>query len=288
VQVQGGAFSSAGDSGSLIVQQETAEPVALLFGGNDTDAVGNAMADVLSFFTANGGSATTFLNAADHQVIGCTLPTKPAAVVATAAVASPGADATQKAATARDAHVTELMGHAEVQAIGVGASYDNPAEAAVVLFVAKGAARTGLPAQVDGVRTRVIEGASIARRGALTADESAELERGLAAPQQVYAISDAELMRARAVHQAHVNEWMKKAGVQGVGITSSMDAPGEAALLIYFIRGTEHAAIPAVIDGLRTRVREGSRFTAGLGAAQPGGACKAPKAAVVKAVAAQN
>jgi hypothetical protein len=209
-------------------------------------------------------------------------------VVATAAVASPGADATQKAATARDAHITELMGHAEVQAIGVGASYDNPAEAAVVLFVAKGAARTGLPAQVDGVRTRVIEGASIARRGALTADESAELERGLAAPQQVYAISDAELMRARAVHQAHVDEWMKKAGVQGVGITSSMDAPGEAALLIYFIRGTEHAAIPAVIDGLRTRVREGSRFTAGLGAAQPGGACKAPKAAVVKAVAAQN
>ena len=50
----------------------------------------------------------------------------------------------------------------------------------------------------------------------------------------------------------------------------------------------QHAAIPAVIDGLRTRVREGSRFMAGLGAAQPGGACKAPKAAVVKAVAAQK
>jgi len=141
---------------------------------------------------------------------------------------------------------------------------------------------------VDGVRTRIMEGEGIARRGALTAEESAQLERGFAAPQQVYAISEAEVTRARAVHTAHVDEWMKKAGVQGVGITSSMDAPGEAALLIYLIRGVEHAAIPAVIDGLRTRVREGSRFAAGLGAAQPGGACKAPKAAVVKAVAAQK
>ena len=288
VQVQGGAFSSAGDSGSLIVQQETAEPVALLFGGNDTDAVGNAMADVLAFFTANGGSPTKFLTAADHQVIGCTLPTKPAAVVTMQSVAALGADTIQKAAAARDAHVTELMGHAEVQAIGVGASHDNPSEAAVILFVAKGQERTGLPAQVDGVRTRIMEGEGIARRGALTAEESAQLERGFAAPQQVYAISEAEVTRARAVHTAHVDEWMKKAGVQGVGITSSMDAPGEAALLIYLIRGVEHAAIPAVIDGLRTRVREGSRFAAGLGAAQPGGACKAPKAAVVKAVAAQK
>jgi len=145
------------------------------------------------------------------------------------------------------------------------------------VFVAKGAARTEVPAQVDGVRTRIIENEGIARRGALTADESAQLERGFAAPQQVSAISETEVMRARAVHKAHVDEWMKKAGVQGVGITSSMDAPGEAALLIYLIRGAEHPAIPAVIDGLRTRVREGSRFTAGLGPAA-GGACKAPKA----------
>src|SRR5882724_9559146 len=277
VQVQGGTFSSGGDSGSLIVEQATAEPVALLFGGNDTDTVGNAISDVMAFFTANGGSATTFQTAADHQVIGCTLPTKPAAVAQTQAASALGAETLQKAAAARDAHLTELMGHAEVQAIGVGASYDNPADAAVILFVAKGQARTELPAQVNGVRTRIIEGDVAARRGALTLDESAQLERGFAAPRQVYAIAETEVTRAKAVQALHVEEWMKKAGVQGVGITSSVDSPGEAALLIYLTRGVEHPAIPAVIDGVRTRVREGSRFKAGLASTQPGGSCKAPK-----------
>jgi hypothetical protein len=71
--------------------------------------------------------------------------------------------------------------------------------------------------------------------------------------------------------------------VQGVGITSSMDSPGEAALLIYLIRGVEHPPIPTVIDGLRTRVREGSRFKAGLGATQPASTCKAPVTATALA-----
>jgi hypothetical protein len=277
VEVQGGTFSSSGDSGSLIVQQETAEPVALLFAGNDTDTVGNAISDVMAFFTANGGSATTFQNAANHQVIGCTLPTKPASLVETQG-AMLAADTIEKAVAARDAHVTELMGHPEVQVIGVGASYDNPGEAAVLLFVAKDQARTNLPAQLEGVRTRIIEGQAFARRGALTIDESAQLERGFAPPQQVYAIPETEVARARTVETARVDEWMKKTGVQGVGITSSVDSPGEAALMIYLIRGMEHPAIPAVIDGLRTRVREGSRFHAGLGGPRPGGGCSVPAA----------
>ena len=284
VQVQGGNFSAAGDSGSLIVEQGTAEPVALLFGGNDMDTVGNAISDVMAFFTANVGSATTFVNAADHQVIGCTLPTKPASLVQTHGAFALGADKLQRAAAARDAHVTELMTHPEVQAIGVGTSYDNPDDAAVVLFVAEGQPRTHLPAELDGVRTRIIEGDVGARRGALSAEESAQLERGFTAPQQVYAIGEAEVTRAKTVQAAHVNEWVKKAGVQGVGITSSVDSPGEAALLIYLIRGTEHPAIPAVIDGVRTRVREGSRFKAGLGPARAGGSCKMPSGVTTPAV----
>ena len=290
VQVQGGTFSEAGDSGSLIVQQGTAQPVALLFGGNDQDTVGNPISDVLNFFTANAGNAvTTVVGGAAHQVIGCTLPTKPAAVVQTQEVSSLGADTVQKAAAARDTHAGEMMAHPEVQAIGLGASYDHPGEAAVVLFVAKGQTSTPLPREVDGVRTRIVEGALVSRRGALTADESEELEHGMAAPEMVYAIPESEVTRARAVKAAHVDEWMKKAGVQAVGITSSVDAPGEAALLIYLIRGAQQPAIPAVIDGLRTRVREGSQFKAGLGGVQPG-SCKVPKVATKAAatVAAQK
>jgi hypothetical protein len=67
--------------------------------------------------------------------------------------------------------------------------------------------------------------------------------------------------------------------VQGVGVTASIDSPGEAALMIFVIRGVEHAPIPAVVDGLRTRVRESSRFRAGNSGAEPRRAvCRVPAA----------
>ena len=69
--------------------------------------------------------------------------------------------------------------------------------------------------------------------------------------------------RAKAVQKAHQAEYLSQPGVLGVGITSSVDAPGEAALLIYVNHGASVSGIPAVIDGLRTRVRETSRFVAG-------------------------
>ena len=72
------------------------------------------------------------------------------------------------------------------------------------------------------------------------------------------------------------NEQMSQPGVQGVGISSSLDAPGEAALMIFLVRGVAHSPIPPVIDGLRTRVRESSRFTAVSGDARLSGACTVP------------
>jgi hypothetical protein len=145
----------------------------------------------------------------------------------------------------------------------VGASLDNPKEPAILLFVSQGMPRTNLPAQVDGVRTRIVEAPLFAKRGAVSAAESSTLEESAAIPQLVYAVPDAEIARAQVVHTAHVDSLMKQAGVQGVGIGSSIDSPGEAALMIFTTRGVPHDPIPAVIDGLRTRVRESSRFRAG-------------------------
>jgi hypothetical protein len=46
-------------------------------------------------------------------------------------------------------------------------------------------------------------------------------------------------------------------------VSSSADSAGEAALIIYLIRGAAHNnPIPVTIDGVRTRVRESSRFRA--------------------------
>jgi hypothetical protein len=277
VDVAGGDFSAEGDSGSLIVTQSTADPVALLYAGSDTDTVGNPVATVLNFF-ASGGNSATFVGGATHGVIGCTLPNAPQSAGLKVQARGVATSAIQKAVAVRDAHVSELMAHPEVQAIGVGASYDNPAEAAIVFFVTKGMARGPIPAQVGEVRTRVVEGDLFARRGALTATETAANEQSFAAPQASYAIATREYERAKTVHAAHADEWMKQAGVQGVGVTSSVDAPGEAALMIFVIRGAQHPAIPAVIDGLRTRVRESSRFRAGNWGTEPRKACRVPSA----------
>lgn len=278
VDVLGGDFSGGGDSGSLIVTQSNATPVALLYAGSNMDTVGNPVSDVLSFF-ASGGNAVSFAGAARNSaVIGCTLPGPQAAMAArlTAQESIPSNDLLARATAVREAHAAELLGHPEVQAVGVGASYDSPGEPAILLFVTKGQPRTSLPAVVEGVRTRIVEGENFSHRGLLSSEDRAALEKSVAPPQLVYSIPETEVARAKVVHAAHVNELMKMNGVQGVGITSSVDSPGEAALMVFLIDGAPHAAIPQEIEGLRTRIRVSSRFHAGLDDNQPRGACSLP------------
>ena len=272
VDVLGGDFSGQGDSGSLIVSQSSATPVALLYAGSDSDTVGNPVGDVLNFFKS-GGNNLTFVGGSAHAVIGCTLPNTPNSAK-TVQPSSLTAEVMQKATATRDLHAPELMKYPEVQSVGVGASYDNPNEPAIVFFVTQGEPHTDLPAQVDGIRTRIVEGKLFSKRGVVSAEESATAEKSAAAPQLVYPVSDAEIARARVVHTGHVATLRKQPGVQGVGIGSSVDSPGEAALMIFTIRGVPHDPIPAVIEGLRTRVRESSRFRAGTTGSQVRRACQ--------------
>ena len=272
IGVVGGDFSGQGDSGSLIVTQDTANPVALLYAGSDIDTVGNPVADVLNFFKS-GSNAATFVGGGPHPVVGCTLPTALQSAK-TVVPSSLAVEVIQNAAATRDLHGPELLAHPEVQAVGVGQSYDNPKEPAILFFVTQGESRTNLPAQVDGVRTRIIENPLFAKRGAISAEDSAMLEKSVAAPLLVYSFSDAEMARAKVVHTAHVEALMKQAGVQGVGIGSSVDSPGEATLMIFTIRGVPQDPIPAVIDGLRTRIRESTRFHAGSAGSEVQRACK--------------
>jgi len=209
-------------------------------------------------------------------VLGCTLPTAPQSASKTVQASALPAHVLQNAVATRDAHGPELLAHPEVQAVGVGASYDNSAEAAIVFFVTKGQPHADIPAEVDGVRTRIVEGELFARRGAISPADTAVNEQSVAPPQAVYSISQGEYERAKVVHTAHAQDLMQQPGVQGVGITSSVDSPGEAALMIFLIRGAAHDAIPPVIDGLRTRVRESSRFKAGYGGAKAHRACSLP------------
>ena len=285
VSVAGGSFSLEGDSGSLIVSETTADPVALLYGGSDTDSVGNPIGDVLTAMADAQGNKPTFVgSAAAHQVIGCTLPSVQAAarVVQPETSVSVSSQEMQKAAAARDVYAAQLLANPYVRAVGVGASLDHPGEAAVLLAVNAGQPKSALPAQLDGVRTRIVTANSTTSSGVLSNSESATLAPAGAAF-AVSALSGAEVLRAKAAQSAQVTELMQLAGVQGVGITSSADAPGEAALMIFTIRGAQQDRIPDVVDGVRTRIRESSPFKAGLSGAKRR-ACVMPSASPAQAL----
>lgn len=275
VAVSGGGFSAGGDSGSLIVDELTADPVALLYGGSDTDTVGNPVADVLTALTDAQGNQPSFVGSAStHQVIGCTLA---AAAVKAAALPAISVNAVSiaHAQRARDLHAPELLANPYINAVGVAPSADRPGEAVVLLVVNPLQKATPLPATIEGVGTRIVAMEEPAPHGILEYEAASRI----VPPPDAFAVNtleETEVERAKTVHAAHVDELMKEPGVQGVGITASADAPGEAALMIYLIRGANHNPIPAAIDGLRTRVRETSRFTAGRRGQEPEQGCKVP------------
>lgn len=60
-----------------------------------------------------------------------------------------------RARTVKEQHAQELISAGSILGVGVGASLDNPGEAAVVLFVEQGTS-PAIPAEIDGVRTRVV------------------------------------------------------------------------------------------------------------------------------------
>jgi hypothetical protein len=276
ISVNGGDFSDTGDSGSLIVTQDTAEAVALLFAGSDTDTVGNPISDVLPDFLGAGNATPTIVGGANHQVIGCTLPALKAVTLVPQVKAA--SESVQQASAVRDLHAPQLLTIPAIKAVAVGESYDQPGKASILLFVSSGESYAGIPRTIDGVRTRLIEGNNWAHQGLLSSEESADLLSTVNRPQIVYPLQQGEYLRAKTVHTAHVTELLKQAGILGVGITSSVDAPGEAALLIYVQRGASQDNIPAEIDGLRTRVRETSPFTTGRRGNEPARSCKMPVA----------
>jgi hypothetical protein len=277
IDIAGGNFSAEGDSGSLIVTQDTADPVALLFSGSNTDTLGNPISDVVNALADPNTSAKPVFvgTSSTHPVAACSLPAPHAAMTSRLALqrVAPSGQAFGNATTILDLHAPELLAHLEVQAVGVGASLDRPGEGAILLFVTEGMTRTNLPAEIAGVRTRIIAGDLFPSRGILSQAESAAMEDAAGLPKIVTSVPDAEIARARGVHAKHVDELMQVAGVQGVGITSSADSLGEAALMIFLIRGVPHGEIPPVIDGLRTRLRESNRFRVGFGDSSQNAGC---------------
>jgi hypothetical protein len=64
----------------------------------------------------------------------------------------------RNAISIKDARVRDLMGQEGIMGVGVGRSDDAPGEPAMVIYVEQGRFRSSIPAEIDGIRTKIVEG----------------------------------------------------------------------------------------------------------------------------------
>lgn len=249
VAISGDRFSDAGDSGALVVDATTGEPVGLFFaGGTDAAGVGqgvaNPAASVLNELGAAAGSSAsfTFVGGADHPV-SC-LSYGNSTVGAAQAMALPDAEIArgQQALFTARGLVNPAAG---ILGVSMGKSSDRPGEAAVIVYV-DDSAKENVPATIEGVRTMVIAATPEAvALGTAPLDNSAA-----GAPP----LNGAALSRALHLKQQVARSLMRQnVAYFGVGVGQSLDNPREAALVVYVDRTRLPAHLPLTIDGVRTR-----------------------------------
>src|SRR5437660_4982725 len=249
VVVNGGSFSAAGDSGSLIVDSQTAQPVALLYGGNSTGTVGNPIQAVLKALKDPSSGAVAAVGAGPQHSVAW-----PASSAAQANSVMLSEQEVQRATAVKLRREVRLMSDPAVIGVGVGASDDNRDEAALVLYGDREKTHAPIPVQIDGVRTKVIA----TDRFHATSDQ--EQAANMSPPEE--ALSDAEVARATGVKEKHANRLMSDSAILGVGVGRSTDDRSQAALVIYVDKDVSSNPIPAPIHGVRTKVIRTDRFRA--------------------------
>ncbi|MBZ5722050.1 MAG: S1 family peptidase [Acidobacteriia bacterium] len=153
VEIDSTTFSAPGDSGSLIVDSQTAQPTALLYAGDSTSTIGNPIQDVLAALAdpTPPHALPTFVGGGTYAVATCSGPRSGAVAVNAVRLTD---QEIARARTAKENHATTLMADPAVVGVGVGES-DTPGEAAIVLFVDKEKTPGSLPLLLDGVKTKI-------------------------------------------------------------------------------------------------------------------------------------
>ena len=154
IDILSSAFSAAGDSGSLIVDAQTAQPLGLLYAGSPSDTVANPIQDVLAALADSKGVQPTMVGGAVHAVHACTGTSNSAALQQAATIFNPSDPEMARAIAVKENHASELMKDHSVIGVGVGAS-DVAGQAAVVILVEKGRPMPSIPAMLDGVPTKI-------------------------------------------------------------------------------------------------------------------------------------
>jgi hypothetical protein len=153
VVINSSTFSAGGDSGSLIVTNDSNhQPVALLFAGSSTTTIGNPMGEVLTQISQALGTTASVAG------------TTQAASIETLVENGLLLQDVEHATSVKSRHERELMALAGVIGVGVGPD-DNSGKPAVVVYVDRGMGRLPeLPPQVENVKVRfVLTDAFVAR-----------------------------------------------------------------------------------------------------------------------------
>lgn len=246
VVVNGAGFSAFGDSGSLVVNAQMAQPVALMFAGSATTTVGTPIHDVLSALRdPSSGEIPVLVGGSPHR-IAC--PLSAGAGAQTPALSTSALSDNQMAVAirAKDKYANQLMADPAVFAVDVGTSDDNPGEAAVVLYLEEGKQHGKIPAELDSVRTKVIFTTRLPA-------QAVEPKRPGASP-VLHPLPQDEVLRAVAVKDSHLEQLMADPGIIGVGVGVSNDNPEEAAVVLFVEQSAPIRLLPPQIDGARTKV----------------------------------
>jgi hypothetical protein len=162
-QVVLGSIARPGDSGSLIVDADTARPMALLAAGT-TDGqftTANPVADVLAALKASTGATFSFVGSGQHSVSCSPIPgaaqrsslQEPAKAVSTFIPA----EGIAHAMDVQWKYENELMLDPAVIGVAIGRSEADPQQPSLVVFVEAGKAPKHLPPALDGVAVRLIQ-----------------------------------------------------------------------------------------------------------------------------------
>jgi hypothetical protein len=147
IVISSSTFSTGGDSGALIVTNDTwTQPVALLFAGSSTTTIGNPVGEVLTMVGAKLGRGISFVGD----------PTKSSPPLRTSSSSTQSASqSVQQAHAAKERWADEFLNRPGVIGVGVGTSEDG-SEPAVVVYVDNTApGRPNLPDRADRARVRV-------------------------------------------------------------------------------------------------------------------------------------
>ena len=255
IAIEGNEFNDAGDSGSLVVDAGNAEPVGLFFAGGLTNAgvsegVANPAPTVLAELGSQEGTNYTFVGTTDHPVSCLNYGAATATAAQSATLSGAQLELAQQALGQARMLINPSMG---ILGVATGKSNDRAGEAAVIFYVDE-SMNVSVPLTVSGMRTEVIP--TTARAVAAGVAPQSAVKSGAPVPLAIAVFNQAVASKEQVAQSL----MQQNPAYFGVGVGQSLDNPREASLVIYVDRKQVPAALPPIVNGLRTRYVIMDRF----------------------------